>query len=172
MDHFQEIFTLPESPVPEYDPRENVLNQIRQMEDGENDGRDAHARQFVNQFQEVHEDEQGAVGGQAPSQVSVQPVKSANPVNVQIFNEYNSFNLANITPPIAPKWKHPDNLLDEFQKFRRSCQRIFEGPMCHISSGKVKTSMLLIWASPDGEDIYDNFNLPPHLANDVDHILQ
>ena len=31
MDHFQEIFTLPESPVPEYDSRENVLNQIRQM---------------------------------------------------------------------------------------------------------------------------------------------
>ena len=31
--------------------------------------------------------------------------------------------------------------------------------MCHISSGKVKTSMLLIWAGPDGEDIYDNFNL-------------
>ena len=44
--------------------------------------------------------------------------------------------------------------------------------MCHITSGKVKTSMLLIWASPDGEDIYDNFNLPPHLANDVDHVLQ
>ena len=37
MDHFQEIFTLPESSVPEYDPRENVLNQIRWMEDGEND---------------------------------------------------------------------------------------------------------------------------------------
>ena len=32
--------------------------------------------------------------------------------------------------------------------------------MCHISSGKVKMSMLLIWAGPDGEDIYDNFNLP------------
>ena len=36
--------------------------------------------------------------------------------------------------------------------------------MCHISSGKVKTSMLLIWAGPDGEDIYDNFNLAPHQA--------
>ena len=142
------------------------------MEDGDNERRDAHARQFINQFQQVHEDEQGAVGGQAPSQVSVQSLNSANPVNVQIVNEYNSFNLANITPPIAPKWKHPDNLLDEFHKFKRSCQRIFDGPMCHISSGKVKTSMLLIWASPDGEDIYDNFNLPPHLANDVDHILQ
>ena len=142
------------------------------MEDGENERRDAHARQFINQFQEVHEEEQGAVGGQAPSQVSVQPVNPANPANVQIVNEYNSFNLANITPPIAPKWKHPDNLLDEFHKFKWSCQRIFDGPMCHIRSGKVKTSMLLIWAGPDGEDIYDNFNLPPHLANDVDHVLQ
>ena len=85
---------------------------------------------------------------------------------------YNFFNLANITPPIAPKWKHPDNLLDDFHKFKWSCQRIFDGPMCHIRSGKVKTSMLLIWADPDGEDIYDNFNLPPHLANDVDHVLQ
>ena len=44
--------------------------------------------------------------------------------------------------------------------------------MCHISSGKVKTSMLLIWAGPDGEDIYDNFILPPHQANDVNYILQ
>ena len=53
MDCFQEIFTPPESPTPEYDPRENVLNQIRQMEYG--DRRDAHARQFINQFQAVHE---------------------------------------------------------------------------------------------------------------------
>ena len=32
MGHFQEIFTPPESPGPDYEPRENVLNQIRQME--------------------------------------------------------------------------------------------------------------------------------------------
>ena len=43
--------------------------------------------------------------------------------------------------------------------------------MCHISSGKVKTNMLLIWAGPDGEDIYDSFNLQPHQANDVDRGL-
>ena len=40
--------------------------------------------------------------------------------------------------------------------------------MCHITLGKVKTSMLLIWAGPDGEDIYENFNLPPHLRHDVE----
>ena len=169
MDHFQEIFTPPESPTPEYDLRENVLNQIRQMEDGDNQRRDALARQFMNQFQQ--ENEQGAVIG-ASSQVSVPPVTPANPAYVQIVNEYNSFNLANITPPIAPKLKHPANLLDEFCKFRRSCQRIFDGQMCHISSDKVKTRMLLIWAGPNGEDIDDNFNLPPHVANDVDHVLQ
>ena len=44
--------------------------------------------------------------------------------------------------------------------------------MCHITSGKVKTSMLLIWAGPDGEDIYNNFNLPPHLRHDVDHVFK
>ena len=48
----------------------------------------------------------------------------------------------------------------------------FDGPMCHITSGKVKTSMLLIWARPDGEDIYNSFNLPPQQANDVQHVLQ
>ena len=88
------------------------------------------------------------------------------------MNEYNSFNLANITPPVAPKWKQPDNLLDEFQKFKYSCKRIFDGPMCHISSGKVKTSRLLIWAGTDGEDIYESFNLLPHQANDMDCVLQ
>ena len=52
------------------------------MEDGENERRDTRARQFINQFQEVHEEEQGAVGGQASSQVSVQPLNPANPANV------------------------------------------------------------------------------------------
>ena len=45
-------------------------------------------------------------------------------------------------------------------------------PGATSSSGKVKTSMLLIWAGPDGEDIYDNFNLQPHQANDVNYVLQ
>ena len=49
---------------------------------------------------------------------------------------------------------------------------MFDGPMCHITSGKVKTSMFLIWAGPDGEDIYESFNLPPHQANDIDLVLQ
>ena len=173
MDHFQQIFTPPESPAPDYDPRENVLNQIRQMEQMEDgDRRDARARQFINQFQAVDEQE-GAVGGQvSPVPPTINPPVNPNLANVQIVNEYNSFNLTNITPPVPPIWKQPDNLLDEFCKFRHSCQQIFDGPMCHITSGKVKTSMLLIWARPDGEDIYNSFNLPPHQANDVQHVLQ
>ena len=47
MDHFQENFTPPKSPAPEYDARENVLNQIRRMEDGDSERRDACARQFM-----------------------------------------------------------------------------------------------------------------------------
>ena len=172
MDHFQDIFTPPDLPTSEYNPRDDVLNQIRQMEDGER--RDIRAQQFINQFQ-ADGQEQGAVDGCSPEVVDplVNPVMNpVNPANFQIVNECNSFNLANITPPIAPKWKQPDNLLDEFRKFKCYCLCIFDGPMCHISSGKVKTSMLLIWAGPDGEDIYDNFNLPPHKANDVDYVLQ
>ena len=31
--------------------------------------------------------------------------------------------------------------------------------MAHVTSGKVKTNMFLIWAGPDGEDIHENFRL-------------
>ena len=96
------------------------------------------------------------MGGLPPPTPPPQPRQDPG---VHIVNEYNSFNLANITPPIAPKWKQPDNFLEEFCKFKHSCMRIFNGPMCHITSGKVKTNMLLIWAGPDSEDIYDSFSL-------------
>ena len=32
--------------------------------------------------------------------------------------------------------------------------------------------MLLIWAGPDGEDIYENFNLLPNQKYDVDYVLR
>ena len=117
---------------------------------------------------------EGAIGGIPAGNEPVLPppkvVKSHEP-NVNIVNEYNSFNLANVTPPVPPKWKTSDTLLDDFRKFRRSCQHIFHGPMCHITSGKVKTSMVLIWAGPDGEDICENFNLPIPQKYDVDFVL-
>ena len=99
------------------------------------------------------------------------PLKQEHSI-VNIMNEYNSFNLTNVTPPVPPKWKSNDTLFDDFCKFRRSCQCIFDGPMCHTTSGKVKTSMLLIWAGPDGEDICENFNLTPHLRHNVDHVFK
>ena len=55
-----------------------------------------------------------------------------------IMNEYNSFNLANVTPPIAPKWKNNEFILDEYHNFQHSCRMIFDGPMAPITSGKVK----------------------------------
>ena len=33
MEQFSDIFTLPDSPNPEYNPRENVLNHIRNMDE-------------------------------------------------------------------------------------------------------------------------------------------
>ena len=49
---------------------------------------------------------------------------------------------------------------------------IFDGPMAHITSGKVKTNMFLIWAGPDGQDIYDNFNLTIAQCHDIDYVMQ
>ena len=62
-----------------------------------------------------------------------------------------------INAPVPPKWKHNDHILEEYKKFLHSCQRIFDGLMAHVTSGKVKTNMFLIWCGPEGEDIYDNF---------------
>ena len=49
-----------------------------------------------------------------------------------------SFNLQNINAPVPPKWKHNDHILEEYKKFRHSYQRIFDGPMAHVTSGKVR----------------------------------
>ena len=42
------------------------------------------------------------------------PVVKQEP-NVNIVNEYNSFNLANVTPPVPPKCKTSDTLLDDLE---------------------------------------------------------
>ena len=44
--------------------------------------------------------------------------------------------------------------------------------MAHITSGKVKTNMFLIWCGPDREDIYDNFELEEDEMYDIDHIME
>ena len=113
----------------------------------------------------------GATGG--PTSTPPHVPTNVDPANFQIVNEFNSFNLQNIPPPVPPRWKHSETLLDEYHKVQHSCQWIFDGPMCHIKSGKVKTSKFLIWASPDGEDIYESFNLLSHqAANDIELVMQ
>ena len=80
-----------------------------------------------------------------------------------------SFNLTGIVPPQPPKWKQVDHLYEDFKKFRRSCTRVFDGPMAHVSD-KVKVNMLLLWCGPDGEDIYEGFNLDVHQQYDLELI--
>ena len=85
---------------------------------------------------------------------------------------YAYFNLQNINAPEPPKWKHNDHILEEYKKFHCSCQRIFDGLMTHVTSGKVKTNMFLIWCGPDGEDIYDNFEFTEDEMYDIDYIME
>lgn len=73
----------------------------------EADRRQAHTRHFINQLNDTEagdvsaiRDDQGAVVGHGPPPP---PPTRDNPANVQIVNEYNSFNFTNITPPVAPK---------------------------------------------------------------------
>ena len=72
---------------------------------------------------------------------------------------YVLFNLQNINAPVPPKWKNNGHILEEYKRFHHSCKRIFDESMAHVTSGKVKTNMFLIWCGPDREDISDNFEL-------------
>ena len=171
MEWFEDIFTPPESPG--HGIGTTVRRPIREFDHesiDEETMQKVRIQLFMNQLNDAETgntdspEQTGTTGGIPAVNAPVllpPPVVKQEP-NMNIVNEYNSFNLANVTPPVPPKWKTSDTLLDDFRKFRRSCQHIFNGPMCHITSGKVKTSMLLIWAGPDGEDIYENFNLPIH----------
>ena len=49
---------------------------------------------------------------------------------------------------------------------------IFDGPMAHINNGKVKTKMFLIWAGPDGEDIYENIQLSLSQQYNLDAVFE
>ena len=87
---------------------------------------------------------------------------------VQFQHDY-SFNLTGIVPPQPPKWKQVNHLYEDFKKFKRSCTCVFDGPMAHVSD-KVKVNMLLLWCGPDGEDIYEGFNLDVHQLYDLELI--
>ena len=87
---------------------------------------------------------------------------------VQFQHDY-SFNLTGIVPPQPPKWKQVNHLYEDFKKFKRSCTCVFDGPMAHVSD-RVKVNMLLLWCGPDGEDIYEGFNLDVHQLYDLELI--
>ena len=170
MDQFEDIFTPPESPGCRIGFGTAVRRPTRDSIDEETMQK-VKTQLFMNQLNDAetgNADTPGQAGATGGFHEPVSPPPIKQEPNVNIVNEYNSFNLANVTPLVPPTWKTSDTLLDDFCKFRRSCQCIFDGPMCHITSGKVKTSILLIWAGPDGEDIYENFNLPVHQRYDVD----
>ena len=44
--------------------------------------------------------------------------------------------------------------------------------MAHVTSGKVKTNMFLIWCGPDGEDIYNNSELTEDKMYDIDYVME
>ena len=49
---------------------------------------------------------------------------------------------------------------------------IFDGPMAHITNGKVKMNMFLIWARPDSEDIYENLHLSSSQQYNLDAVFE
>ena len=87
---------------------------------------------------------------------------------------YASLNLQNINAPVPPKWKHNAHILEEYKKFHYSCQCLFDRPIAHVMSSKVKTNMrnlFLIWCGPDGKDIYDNFQFDDDEQYDIDYVM-
>ena len=44
--------------------------------------------------------------------------------------------------------------------------------MAPVTSGKIKTNMFLIWCGPDGEDMYDNFELTDDEMYDIDYVVE
>ena len=43
--------------------------------------------------------------------------------------------------------------------------------MAHVTSGKVKTNMFLIWCGPDGGDMCNNFELTDNKMYDTDYVM-
>ena len=44
--------------------------------------------------------------------------------------------------------------------------------MAYITNGEVKTNMFLIWAGPDGEDIFENLQLSPSQQYNLDAVFE
>ena len=125
MDQFEDIFTPPESPgqgIGTTTIRRPTRNSI-----DEKTMQKVRTQLFMNQLNDAETgnvDTPGQAGATGGFNEPVLPPQIKQEPNVNIVNEYNSFNLANVTPPVPPKWKTSDTLLDDFCKFRRSCQHL------------------------------------------------
>ena len=173
MDWFSQLFTPPKSPSKD-------LREIRTMDhELETERRWVRAKLFMNQVMQMMILE-GILSHITNNHhlrfycsPTHNPANLPDPVNPPVIvNEYNSFNLVNVTPHAAPKWKNNKHLLDEYRKFKHSCQRNCVKPISYITSGKVKTNMFLIWAGPNGEDIYNKFRLTAVHKYDINYVMQ
>ena len=72
---------------------------------------------------------------------------------------YASFNLQNINAPVPLKWKHNNHILEEYKKFGHSCQRIFDGPMAHVTRANLKLICFSFGVVPMGKTLTTISNL-------------
>ena len=100
------------------------------------------------------------------------PVSQLHQLAAVPHDEYNQFNLQNISALTPPKWKNNENILEDFKKFKQSIMHIFDGPMAQITKDKVKTNMFLIWDGPDAKDIYKNIHLSSSQQYNLDAVLE
>ena len=70
---------------------------------------------FISTFGEPR-----AMGGQLPPNTALQQNQHQQIPVPPVLTQY-QFNLTGITPPVPPKWKHNENLLNDYRKFRHSC---------------------------------------------------
>ena len=91
------------------------------------------------------------------------------------MNEYNSFNLANVTPPVALKWKNNEFILDEYHKFQLFLQDdIWQTHGSHYQWESQDQYVLDLGRSRSRtyHDIYNNFNLTTAQHHDIDYVMQ
>ena len=72
------------------------------------------------------------------------------------------FNLTGIVPPQPPKWKQVNHLYEDFKEVQKILHQSVLKDQWLNGTKNVKVNMLLLWCGPDGEDIYEGFNLPIH----------
>ena len=161
------MYSPPTTPQLNPDVHEDLLHrfdqgiQATQIRHDEARRRLQHERRHATIHEPLEEQDQG--------QFDNADEYAQSPRVIQWFQHDYSFNLTGIVPPQPPKWKQVNHLYEDFKKFKRSCTHVFDGPMAHVLE-KVKVNLLLLWCGPDGEDIYEGFNLDVHQQYDLELI--